>query len=307
MTNTEPAASTDPVTDLHRPGSGGQPPVDAAVAAADAAALAAGVRIRELAELAELEKVYLLYDGIWRPDPKNPPITTELLRAFTKAGNYVAGAFDGGELVGACVGFFGAPAGKEMHSHIAGVSGAALGRSTGFALKLHQRAWAMQRGVSAISWTFDPLVCRNAYFNLVKLGAVAAEYLPNFYGDMHDSINAGDATDRLLVRWQLNDPTVAAACAGEPNPADVKTEQATGAVIALDRSGDGRPVSGTVDGHTILIAVPTDIETLRSVDPAGARQWRAAVREVLATAMASGGRVTGFDKAGWYVVTRRSP
>ena len=54
-------------------------------------------------------------------------MTIELLRAFSKAGNYVAGAFDGGRLVGACVGFFHAPAEDALHSHIAGVSPSATG------------------------------------------------------------------------------------------------------------------------------------------------------------------------------------
>ena len=180
------------------------------------AAAAAGVQLRELSALDELDQVYRLYDAIWRPDPNNPPVTTELLRALTKAGNYVGGAYDGDELIGACVGFFEAPAAVAMHSHVAGVSAAARGRNVGFALKLHQRAWALRRGVTAISWTFDPLIRRNAYFNVVKLGARPTEYLPNFYGQMEDGINDGDDTDRLLVRWQLDAPEVGAAAAGHP-------------------------------------------------------------------------------------------
>ena len=94
--------------------------LDDAVQAADAAALAAGVSVRELVDLAELEDVVGLFASIWGRDA-NPPMTLELLRAFTKAGNYVGGAFDGDRLVGACVGFFHAPAEDALHSHIAGV------------------------------------------------------------------------------------------------------------------------------------------------------------------------------------------
>ncbi|TDU82363.1 putative GNAT superfamily acetyltransferase [Kribbella voronezhensis] len=263
-----------------------------------AAAASAGVRVRELSELAELDEVYRLYDSIWRPDPKNPPVTTELLRALTKAGNYVGGAYDGDELLGACVGFFGAPAEVAMHSHVAGVSGAARGRNVGFALKLHQRAWALQRGVTAISWTFDPLVRRNAYFNLVKLAAVPTEYLTNFYGLMEDGINSGDDTDRLLVRWQLDAPEVAAAAARRPRAITLPA-----ATIALGRTADERPSAGrSGDGGTVLVAVPTDVEGLRTTDPAAAKDWRAAVREVLGGLLADGARVTGFDRAGWYVL-----
>jgi predicted GNAT superfamily acetyltransferase len=304
MTNAAEVASMDPMTDLHSPRTEGGHGADAAVAAADAAAHAAGVRIREIAELDELDAVYQLFDKIWRPDPTNPPVTTKLMRALTKAGNHVTGAFDSAELVGACVGFFGAPADRTMHSHITGVSAGVEGRNVGFALKVHQRAWALRRGVSAIGWTFDPLVSRNAYFNLVKLAATPAEYLPNFYGGMHDGINGDDDTDRLLVHWDLDAPEVAAACAGRLRPHDAGTHRTAGATIALAPSEHGRPVAGPLHGSTVLVAVPPDIETLRLADPDRAKQWRIAVRDVLATLMADGARVTGFDKAGWYIVTR---
>ena len=292
MTSSNLDRSIDRVTDLATP---------TAADAAERAARAAGVRVELITALPGLEAVYRLYDTIWRPDPKNPPVTTELLRALTKAGNYVAGAYDGDDLVGACVGFFGAPRG-DMHSHIAGVAPRALGRSVGFALKLHLRAWAMAHGVSAIEWTFDPLVRRNAYFNLVKLGARPVEYLPNFYGGMHDTINGGDDSDRLLIRWRLDAPEVVAACAGSVIPADIRAEQAAGAVVVLDRTADGRPRILDQTGRTVLVAVPADIESLRTTDPEGARQWRRAVREVLAPLLAGGAQVSGFDRDGWFVV-----
>jgi predicted GNAT superfamily acetyltransferase len=269
---------------------------DNAVRLADAAAQAAGVRVRELADLDQLNAVYRLFNAIWRPDPSNPPVTTELLRALTKAGNYVAGAFEGHQLVGACVGFFGAPSSTTMHSHVAGVSAAVMGRSVGFALKLHQRAWAISRGLSSIAWTFDPLVSRNAYFNLRKLGAVPTEYLPNFYGGMDDAINGGDESDRLLVCWDLDSPPL------NGFPLRHHTSEA---VVALDRSDTGLPVLGTMDGPNLLVAVPRDIESLRTTDPLAARQWRTAVREVLGTLLAEGAYVTGYDRAGWYLVSRK--
>jgi predicted GNAT superfamily acetyltransferase len=302
MTNLDQHTSMDRVTDLIRPRSAGS--VDEATEAAEAAARAAGVRIHEISDLDGLDAVYRLYDTIWRPDPTNPPVTTELLRALTKAGNYVAGAFDDTGLLGACVGFFGMPGTSlELHSHIAGVVPRALGRSVGFALKLHQRSWALRRGVAVMEWTFDPLVRRNAYFNLVKLGALPSEYLQNFYGGMDDSINAGDESDRLLARWELDTRDVAAAALGKTSPRDAEAEIARGAVVALDRDGDGGPAAGSLAGDTLLVAVPADIESLRASDPAAARDWRVAVRETLGAAMADGARVTGFDRAGWYVLS----
>lgn len=306
MTEVSDVTSMERVTDLHRLAVPRSSAAAGAVAAAETAARAAAVQVREITDLSSLEGVYRLYDAIWRPDPKNPPVTTELLRALTKAGNYVAGAYDGAQLIGACVAFFGAPAGESIHSHIAGASRAATGRHVGFALKQHQRAWALQRGVSEITWTFDPLVSRNAYFNLVKLAAEAEEYLPNFYGDVNDGINGTDDTDRLLVRWHLTTAGVVAACSGAHTLLDAGAELATGAVVALSRSEQDTPVSGSLAGERLLVGVPPDIEALRASDPGSAKDWRVAVREVLGAVLADGGRIAGFDKSGWYVLTRRA-
>jgi predicted GNAT superfamily acetyltransferase len=287
----------------------GQPDADSrdVADAADRAAGAAHVRIRELTVMSDLDTTRRLFDEIWHPEPGNPPATTELMRALAKAGSYVAGAFDDGpadssadgRLVGACVGFFGPPAGEVLHSHIAGVSAAASGRGVGYALKLHQRAWALRRDVRQITWTFDPLVRRNAYFNLIKLGARPAEYLIDFYGGMHDAINGGGDTDRLLVRWDLRSP-------GKLALASAPAERERGAQEVLSATADGWPLSRTAaaipGGRPLLVAVPPDIEALRVSDPACAAAWRSALREALAPAMAEGSRITGFDKSGWYVV-----
>ena len=249
-------------------------------------------RIRELTELAEFEAVAELFDDIWRPGPGLHSTSVDLLRAMSKVGNYVAGAYAGDRLVGGGLAFFGPPAERMVHSHIVGVSPAA--RGLGFALKLHQRDWALRHGAATIEWTYDPLVSRNAYFNLSKLGATPVEYLPNFYGSMCDEINAGDDSDRLLVHWDLTVPVGGRALG-------------TGdAVIGLDRSADGGPVPGSTDGATVLVAVPPDVEKLRLADPAMARRWRRAVRSVLGRLLAEGARVAGFNRDGWYVVIREA-
>jgi predicted GNAT superfamily acetyltransferase len=54
---------------------------------------------------------------------------------------------------------------------------------------------------------------------------------------------------------------------------------------------------------TVLVGVPADIEALRVTDPARAAAWRTALRDALVPLMASGARVTGFDRDGWYVVS----
>ena len=284
------------------------PVLDAAIQAAEAAARASDVHIRELAEVDDLQRLCALVDEIWHPEPTNPPVTAELLRALAHAGNYVAGAYAGDQLVGTCVGFFASPAAHAMHSHLAGVSPRLIGKHVGFALKLHQRAWALARDVSTITWTFDPLVCRNAYFNVVKLGAMPAEYLPDFYGVMDDLINAGDDSDRLLVHWALTADSVARASQGAGSGVDASRLRAAGAAVALDIDADGLPAIRDTDPQaaTLLVRVPLDIETVRRRHETVARRWRHAVRQVLGGLMSDGAMVAGFDRSGWYAVHRKA-
>ena len=150
-----------------------------------------GVTVRGVDLVADLEEVSLLLSKIWNRTPGSRQITVSMLRALSMSGNYVGAAFADGHMVGAAVGFF-APASSALHSHIAGVDPGSQARHVGFLLKSHQRDWALQRGIHSISWTFDPLVRRNAYFNLVKLGARATLYLPDFYGPMYDGLNRGE-------------------------------------------------------------------------------------------------------------------
>jgi predicted GNAT superfamily acetyltransferase len=275
---------------------------EAATRAADQAADQAGVRLRDLVDLAELELATALFGRVWPGEPGSGPCTLDVMRALSKAGNYVSGAFHGEEMVGACVGFFGPPGEAAMHSHVAAVAPGLRGRNVGFAIKLHQRAWALRRGVNRVSWTFDPLVSRNAYFNLGKLGGTAAEYLPNFYGEMADTVNAGDESDRLVVDWDLRSERVVQGSRGNPPAVSLDDLHARGAVIGLCADRQGAPVVGSSTGPLVLVAVPPDIEALRRSDMDSARAWRFALRGVLSGLLAAGGRVTGFARSGWYVV-----
>ena len=273
------------------------PPLrDEAAASAVAAATASGVQVRALAEVADLTAVTRLFESIWRPAPGNQLVTPELLRAMVSAGNYVAGAFDGPDLLGACFGFFGGPAKGGLHSHIAGVATAGYGRGIGFALKLHQRAWALRQDVPVISWTFDPLVRRNAHFNLTKLAARAEQYLPDFYGPMEDGINSGGDTDRLMAVWDLASPAVRAAAEGEPARLDAATLKARGGGVAVGGGPGGEPVTGPGGGPVGRVAVGPGRER--------GRVWWVVLWVVLGGLLAGGVLVVGFDRAGWYEVAK---
>ena len=241
-----------------------------------------------------------------------------MLRALTHAGNYAAGAFAdgvfadgglvGGGLVAAAVGFRGDRGdGPELHSHITAVAPGLRNRGVGFALKLHQRSWSLRHEIPTITWTFDPLVSRNAFFNLVKLGARPAAYLRDFYGTMNDAVNAGDDSARVLVEWRLAESRVVRACAGDFTVGTAADLFARGPEIGLDEDAEGLPVAGEPKGRLVLVRVPADIELLRRERGDAARARRRSVRDVLGTLMVGEASVTGFVRDGWYVLERGDP
>jgi predicted GNAT superfamily acetyltransferase len=259
-----------------------------------------GVKVVELSAIAELHECSALLQRVWRAAHPAELASPSMLRTYAHSGNYVAGAYRGDLLVGASVGFFGRAHGRvHLHSHLAGVERGGHGRGVGFAIKQHQRAWTLARGVDEVHWTYDPLILRNAYFNLQKLGVDAVEYLPEFYGQMTDGINSGDLSDRLLVAWRLDDPRVVEAARGSTSDVELAA-----AAPLVSRSADApAPVIHDLVPATVLtVAVPADVEELRREDPGAALLWRHAVRDALMGRLADGYRIAGIARDGRYLL-----
>ena len=279
------------------------PQVQDAWVAADAVAADARVRVRELHDLRELTAAAELYCAVWKTDTRTAPVSPDLLRALSHAGNYVAGAFDGTRLVAASMAFHTGSAETGLHSQISGVLPEVQSRDVGRALKLHQRAWALEHGLATIVWTYDPLLRRNAWFNLTKLGVRGVGYLVDFYGVMEDAQNGGDESDRVVAVWNLTAPAVCAAARGERTEPDLDELLGRGAHVAL-RAERGEPVVDDVPDGTrcVLVEIPHDVQSLRLANPALARRWREASRAVLEPLMAGAFTATGFTRSGCYVL-----
>jgi predicted GNAT superfamily acetyltransferase len=259
----------------------------------------ADLSIVELDRVDQHQAMAELLRRVWGAPSVDALMNPATLRAMSHSGNYVAGAYRDGELVGAAVAFLGI---DHLHSHITGVLPGGQGAGVGFALKQHQRDWALRRGIGTVRWTFDPLVRRNAFFNLHKLGARVHEYLPDFYGEMHDGINDGDATDRLYVWWELSSPRAVQAAAGGLPEVDIAAARAGGAAVWLDRV-DGEPVRRPYDhAELVLVAVAEDIEQARRHNPALGSRWRLAVRDALSAALGGPYKITMMSRDGWYVL-----
>jgi predicted GNAT superfamily acetyltransferase len=286
---------------------GGATVRDQATAAADAAASSAGLKIVELDDVGRIQDATALLNVVWSATREDPLIPANTLRALAHSGNYVFGAYEGDRMVGAIVGFLGRLDGDlQLHSHILGVSPASQGRSVGFALKQHQRAWALDQGIDMVTWTFDPLVRRNAYFNVTKLGASLNAYFPDFYGAMSDGINDGDESDRVLVEWRLGADAVVSASEGHPAEPDLRSLRDDGGVVVLQVNREGEPESTDERGLVLLASIPEDIVGVRGAFPELARRWREALRDVLGGALNDGYVVGGMTRSGWYILRREA-
>jgi len=244
---------------------------DSAWDLAERAAKDAGVHIAPLTTLREADDVIHLMHETWG-DPQL--VSRELIRAFQSSGNAPLGAFDGDRLVGYVLGFLGSERGSPfVHSHMLAVTPRARSGGVGYALKLGQRAAALDVGVTVARWTFDPLVARNAYFNISRLGAAADRFHRDHYGRMDDLLNRGDRSDRLAARWDLQ---------REPGP---RPDPPEGAVV---------------------VEIPADYPELRERDPEGAARWRDVVAGRLEECFEAGLEATAFHREGAYVFTPRT-
>jgi predicted GNAT superfamily acetyltransferase len=246
------------------------------------------VEVRALTTVGDMEAAAALIDRIWGEERIVVPA---LLRALSGHGNPVYGAWVGEEMVGAQVGFMGiTEEGPVLHSHITGVAPGLEHRGIGRALKVAQREWCLEHEVDVVTWTFDPMIARNAYFNLMKLGAIGVAFHRNYYGEMADTFNVGERSDRLEVRWEVRSDRAVRALEGRPQvplgPAQVILQEA-----------DGRPrwtePEWRHDRH-VLVGVPDDYLALKQRDADVARAWRDAVADGMEAAFTRSYRATGL-------------
>ena len=234
--------------------------------------MSSNISIRPLTSLADQELGRMIFDKTWAMD-SGTEITPNLLQAMVHSGAYLSGAFVDGNCVGAAFAFPATTGGLHLHSHMTAVLDNFRDKGIGYALKVDQYKWAKQNNYKEITWTFDPLVARNAKLNILKLGVDISAYYPNFYGDMPDELNAGDESDRVMASLKVVGDTPTA-----------------------------RSVISTPDKSAVLIAIPDDIVAIRGKDLAENLRWRRSVRDEFVGVLARGGKVIGFSANNEYVV-----
>ncbi|HEY3738908.1 MAG TPA: acetyltransferase [Bryobacteraceae bacterium] len=254
------------------------------------------MEIRELKSFDDHKSVVDLQRAVW--GAADIDILAPLsLRAAVAAGNLLLGVFDGDRIVGFLYGFLGMLDGQiELHSDMAGLLHEYRDRGLGYRLKLAQREWALARAIRLVTWTFDPLRSRNAYFNFHKLGAISDSYRVNFYGEDSTSILHRNGTDRLWMSWEIDTDRVCDRIAGvRPPPIEGAPIVSIGSV--------SEPLRHRVanDAPRVTIQIPLDPD---AVPPDLAVRWREVTREAFLERIDAGYRVIDANQ-GVYLLERR--
>jgi chorismate synthase len=218
------------------------------------------------------------------------------LVATVHAGGSLLVAESAGEVVGFCYAFAALRGGEaHLHSDMLAVCPAARGLGVGQRLKWAQREDALRRGLRLVTWTFDPMRAGNARLNLHRLGAVAREVLPDFYGTTTSALHHGLATDRLLARWELERPRVASRAAGEPPSApDLDSMPTLNEVTWRGEVPVSSPPCLDRDGPELLLEIPGDWDAVVRADTGLAREWQSAVRRAFESLFARGYEAADF-------------
>lgn len=255
------------------------------------------IEIRDLRTIGEYEACVALQHETWGPGFREI-VPATILKVSQRVGGVSAGAFSAasGELLGFVFGLTGIERGDIVHwSDMLAVRPDAQRLGLGRRLKRFQYDAVAALGARRMYWTYDPLIARNAAFNLVHLGARVAEYVTDMYGDSTGSpLHSGVGTDRLVVVWPIG------AAAPE----------------RVVRAAENAPLLNDVDLATLRplpsvarITVPGDIFAVRAESVERAGEWRRVTRRAFTQALAAGYAVDGFqpaagDAPGYYWLAR---
>lgn len=265
----------------------------------------------EMTAVEELQRV------VW-PGSETDIVPAHIFITAIHNGGLVIGAFINEQLIGFVFGFPGletTPDGpRPKHcSHMMGIHPDQRDSGIGFALKRAQWQVVRHQGLDHITWTYDPLLSRNANLNIAKLGAVCNTYRRSEYGDMRDGLNAGLPSDRFQVDWWINTRRV-----------ERRLSKRARGPLKLDNFSKAElqplyaPLQGTagllqppehfspLEGHLLLAEIPSNFNALKEANFSLARDWRFFSREVFETAFAAGYIVTDFiydQSRSFYVLT----
>ena len=286
-----------------------------------------GILLRILDNPADMVAVEDLQRLVW-PGNETDVVPSHLLVTAAHNGGLVIGAYQtstppaqaafdeqalpGAALVGFTFSFPGlyfTPDGpRPKHcSHMLAVHPQGRDQGVGFLLKRAQWQMVRNQGLDRITWTYDPLLSRNGYLNIARLGGVCNTYTRDAYGDMRDGLNVGLPSDRFQVDWWINSQRVIKRLskkargnldlaqyekAGVPivNPSHLRRDELpapSSTVFLEDRTGqESRPL--------LLIEIPSNFLALKNADAGLALEWRMHTRQIFEALFEQGYITTDF-------------
>ncbi len=233
------------------------------------------IEIRECETLKELAQCVQLQREVFAlPELEISPVRH--LVVTKHAGGFTLGAFAGEKLVGFVLSVPAFLRGeKAFYSHMTAVAQDFQSFGIGAKLKWAQRVRSLNEGVKYVKWTFQPVMARNAYFNLEKLGAIIRHYEPNFYGTdystSHNPCEIGLDSDRLFAEWDLESEKVRKLEKGE------RFEETSEIIQKIE--------------------IPNDWNELVKSNPNNAIEQQNRLKEEFQTAFAEGLIARGFERS----------
>ncbi len=162
---------------------------------------------------------------------------------------------------------------------------------------------ARERGISRIRWTYDPLVSRNGYIYIHRMGAIVREIGFNYYSAVFtsDEFNRAISTDRFIVEWLIQTDRVRDRIERGILPSLHDTSEMTDENIVnsvdLDEEGLECPGGKNVfhlNASPLFVEIPYNQDRILKTDRAKAQRLRDYCRALFMHYLARGYVVRGF-------------
>lgn len=261
------------------------------------------ITIRDITNIEELRYLEQLQAEVWGINDRSEIVPKDILKIVQVNGGLVLGAFDqNGQILGFLFGFVGLRGdGQVKHcSHMMGVLPEYRASGIGLRLKIAQREFVLKQGIDLITWTVNPLEGANAAVNFGKLGVVCRNYLPNFYGEMEDSLNKGLPSHRFEVEWWIRSPRVQEFMRLAEGGNRIRHELASQDIFINQITTEGKIIEliplNQIANQTgrLVYEVPMDFQRIKNVDLNTAHELLEHNRAFFIEAVAQGYVVADF-------------
>lgn len=266
------------------------------------------ITYRVVRDMESLHQMIDLQRLIWGENAE-AHVPLHMLHSLAQSGAPLIGAFDGDLLVGFSLSFFGldvvetdrpALANLKLASKRLAVHPDYRDSGIGYQMKLEQKKFANKQGIRLITWTYDPLISRNAYLYIRKLGGMVRRFIQDYYAEMPGQVSRIPGTDRFLIEWWVTSRRVEERINGTRRGLTVEDYLSANTPIINpayprpDRTVApflGKIVIG--DHSLLLVEVPPENHALAN-DPELGALWREHTRQAFTQAFQAGYIVTDF-------------